>query len=105
MIRHLAELSALLLCFAVGVGILTALVIGLLMIWRPEFTTTAGEDEYRRVESEGRAPLSDTWMGFPVEYNDALPVGVIVIKQPRPYNWATREPYGVAVTSERDYGW
>lgn len=83
MIRHLAELFALFLCFAVGVGLLAAFVIGLLMIWRPEFTTTAREKEYRRVESAGRMLLPDIWMGFPVESH--------------PYDWATDEPMVWAV--------
>lgn len=89
MIRHLAELSALLLCFAVGVGLIAAFIVGLIMIWRPEFTTTAGEDEYRRVENVGL-----TWrplMQVRAEIT-ALPFDAYVSFAPRPYDWATREP-------------
>lgn len=89
MIRHLAELSALLLCFAVGIGLIGAFVIGLLMIWRPEFTITAGEDEYRRVEEAG--------MSFPVWDHPQVEAQrdfarAALSYEPHPYNWATREP-------------
>lgn len=93
MIRHLAELSALLLCFVVGVGLLAALGIGLLVIWHPEFTTTAGEDEYRRVENAGMAsirPYDDPQLQWEVHRNFALMAARKI--EPHPYNWATREP-------------
>lgn len=86
-IRHLAELSAFVLLFTVGIGLMAAFVIGLLLIWKPTPSASAVEDAYRRVEDEGR---STVW-GIPVEYDDRLPESVIVING-RPYNWATREP-------------
>lgn len=92
MIRHLAELSALFLCFAVGVGLLAAFGIGLLLIWgkRPAENSTL-EDEYRRVENDGSGggrPLSRASGSDPT--CDAPWVGAA--RTFRPYNWATREP-------------
>lgn len=108
MIRHLAELAALLLCFAVGVGLFAVVGIVLLMIWHPEFTITAGEDEYRRVENKGTViPVSppacicveDGWGYDLFDPLAATPCPVhspeyfeVAITSPRPYNWATREP-------------
>jgi hypothetical protein len=99
MIRHLAELGALLLCFAVGVGLVAAFFVGLAWIWRSP--DSAIEDEYRRVESKGTMPIMEdrAWLedweleetlllaeelGFP--YSSYVPSAL------RPYNWATREP-------------
>ncbi len=70
-------------------GLVAAFFVGLAAIWRSP--DSAIEDEYRRVENAGTT-LPETWMGFPVEYDEALPEGIIVIQRPRPYNWATREP-------------
>lgn len=81
MIRHLVELGAWFLCFAVGVGLLAALGIGLLLIWskRPAEDSTL-EDEYRRVEGRGA-------FNAPVQPHEAM-----ASLEPHPYNWATREP-------------
>jgi hypothetical protein len=86
MIRHVAELGALLLCFAVGVGLLAAFFVGLVWIWRsPE---SAIEDEYRQVENTGLEP---PLLKMHTEIT-ALPFDAYVPALSRPYNWATREP-------------
>lgn len=49
MIRHLVELSALLLCFVVGVGLVAAFVIGLLWIWDASLSAQHENREVHRI--------------------------------------------------------
>lgn len=71
MIRHLAELSAWFLCFAVGVGLLAAFVIGLLAIWgRSEDELSLDPDEGERTVEEmeewllNTGPFEPIWLDF-----------------------------------------
>lgn len=109
MIRHLAELFALLLCFAVGVGVLAVGGVALLWIWSPTAyeEEEAREDEYRRVEEAGVAiaylQSNDSLSMRRLEATDGdlrravrRDIAKVLVANrpyiPRPYNWATREP-------------
>lgn len=97
MTRHLAELGALLLCFAVGVGLLAAFFVGLAWIWRSP--DSAIEDEYRRVESAAWADaeaesMAELKAGNSLLFShvDDVVAHLAYMSSRHPYNWATREP-------------
>lgn len=100
-LQHVAELGVFLLLAAVGVGLFAALIIGLLLIWgKVGDEPDAIHEEYRQVEEAGAAipPLAreeiQHWLQLPqTRTTIARVAGEFALHpQPRPYNWATREP-------------